>query len=705
MRCIVILILGLFASRAADALPELTEARAILELAPEVADSQRPARLKGVVTCVDEHYGIWFVQDATAGIFVHAQSGFPQIGDLIEIEGKTGKGLFSPILQAARVTPLGQAPLPEPKPMAVEQLASGRYDAQWVEVEGIVIREYVYWSHPTLTLISGASRMDVIILKADPKSPPGLVDARVKIRGVAASTYNDRRQVTGYHLFAQSTNFIAVLEPPPADPFAVELRLSRKMMTYSRQGASDHRMRLRGVVTHYWPNQDFYIHDADGGVRIQSRASEPLEPADLIEVVGFPTPGAVRPVLREAIYRKIGREEEPSPLEITAAVGLSGEQDSEVVSIEGKLLQPAETHAGYTALVIEADQKVFRARYRSEWKLDIDPLLVGGRVRVTGICARDNPETASSETFSIWMRRPADFKVIAPPSVYLQRQLFIALGGLCGAILIGGAWVALLRIRVRQRTDAIRARELALEERCGDIAARKQAEEALRLSERQLRASLEERERLGRDLHDGIIQTIYAAGLNIDDCARIVKNDPSSVERRLRKAVADLNRVIRDVRDFIMGLERHQLKGDEFKAALKSLALSLDESQPTRIELDIDERASTALNTRQATQLLHIAREALSNAVRHARAQKVTFQLRKKDDSSVIFEVCDDGQGFNPEAREGNGYGLRNMAARAGEINAAFKLLSQNGEGTRIVLDIPCQSFEESASENSLAHR
>lgn len=813
MRAIVVFILflvfGLASISATEARKEITDARAILDLTPEAAENRQPVHLKGIVTCIDGSTSLWFVQDKTAGVYIWGPGPLPELGDIIEVTGSSGKGLFSPIVLADRTTVIGHGQLPLPSPMAVEQLATGRHDSQWVEVEGVVVREEKNWGQLVLTLASGTSRLEVRILRGDLENPPDYVDVRVKIRGVAGTAYNPRRQLTGFHLLTQNTNLITILERPPADPFAGELRQSGKMMAYSRQGASEHRMRLRGVVTFYWPGQDFYIRDESGGVRVQSRQGTPLNPGDLIDVVGFPSPGAARPALLEAIYRKVGAGVEPMPRTIHVADGLSGEQESEVVSIEGKVLQASESHEGYSALVLEADQKVFRACYRNEWGLGKDPFLVGGMARVTGICAVDPPRQATAEMFSIWMRQTSDFQLTARPPAWRQRQTMLILGGLAGGVALAGAWVALLRVRVRQQTDAIRKREKALEDRyvdlfensndiiyahdlngaissmnnsgqaalgythgellrmkisdlidpedaelaqrqtrakmegtprtayelrvrakngqrltleinsriiykdgapvgvqgiARDITARKAAEEALRLSERQLRMSMEERERIARDLHDGIIQSIYATGLTIDDCARVVERDPAGVERRLRKVTADLNRVIREVRDFILGLERHRLKGDEFKGALKSLALSLGESQPTRIELAIEDSASSALDSAQATQLLHVAREALTNAVKHAKAPKVTFQLRRSA-TGVTFEVADDGVGFNPQTCAGKGFGLRNMAARAAEIHAEFKLLSQNGEGTRIVLDIPCKTSEQFQRENPLAHR
>lgn len=248
-----------------------------------------------------------------------------------------------------------------------------------------------------------------------------------------------------------------------------------------------------------------------------------------------------------------------------------------------------------------------------------------------------------------------------------------------------------LMLEVNTRLQFEEGQLLGIQGIARDITARKQAEAALRESEQQLRKSIAEREQIGRDLHDGIIQSIYAMGLNLDDCRRLVKKEPAEVEPRLQKVLADLNAVIREVRSFILGLESDLLKGQEFKAALKSLVLTLGEPHSSRFILQIDSSSSGSLSPKQATSLLHVAREAISNSVRHANAQRTILSLQKHNDL-IRFEVQDDGEGFNSDSTEHHGYGLRNMAARAQELGAGFSVISKIGEGTRIVLDLPLKS-------------
>ena len=101
-----------------------------------------------------------------------------------------------------------------------------------------------------------------------------------------------------------------------------------------------------------------------------------------------------------------------------------------------------------------------------------------------------------------------------------------------------------------------------------------------------------------------------------------------------------------------------------------------------------------ALDARQSMHLLQIAREAMSNSLRHAQARSTVVSL-KRQNGRVRLEVRDNGLGFEQGARATRGHGLRNIAARASELGAGSQVLSAPGQGTRVVVEIPTNCLDE----------
>lgn len=210
-------------------------------------------------------------------------------------------------------------------------------------------------------------------------------------------------------------------------------------------------------------------------------------------------------------------------------------------------------------------------------------------------------------------------------------------------------------------------------------------ERALRESEQQLRRLFDEREHLIRDLHDNTVQSIYAAGMNLEEVKRLIQIDPVRASAEVVLAVANLNRVIRDIRRYIDGSTEH--RSAPLSDNLGKLAeLSRSISNP-RFDLKIDAAAAHQLTPDAAEQLLQTAREAISNSRRHSGARHGTIALGLIDED-VVLEISDDGDGFDPEM-EHDGSGLYNMKARAQEIGARLEILSSPGKGTRVVVRVP----------------
>ena len=248
-----------------------------------------------------------------------------------------------------------------------------------------------------------------------------------------------------------------------------------------------------------------------------------------------------------------------------------------------------------------------------------------------------------------------------------------------------------VRLRLQQMSGTPRVQGIAW-----DITERKQAEEALQKSEQRLRHSLRERVQLGRDLHDGIIQSIYAIGLGMQECRNLMEQDPSGAQARLARSISDLNLVIRDVRNFIVGLEPGAYKGDEFEVALQTMVATMSQMHAAQFSFDIEPQAAEALNARQAMHLLQIAREAMSNSLRHATARSTVVSL-KKQNGCVRLEVRDDGAGFPQNTAATGGHGLRNIAERASELGARSEFFSAPAKGTRVLVEIPASQLYEPA--------
>ena len=225
-----------------------------------------------------------------------------------------------------------------------------------------------------------------------------------------------------------------------------------------------------------------------------------------------------------------------------------------------------------------------------------------------------------------------------------------------------------------------------------DITERKRMEEILLQRERDLSAALEERERISQDLHDGILQSLYAIGLGLEACKPLIRKQQDHVAEKfmatLDHAIGQLNQIMAEVRNFIAGLESQVMQGGDFSTALRTMVETMSISSSARCRVRIDDTAARRLSTEQALHIINIVREGVSNALRHSRAKQITVSLRDLVRSDRLA-VTDDGIGFNTRSAQGVGHGLINMAARAQKVRGLFAIQSKPDKGTRISLDLP----------------
>jgi NO-binding membrane sensor protein with MHYT domain/two-component sensor histidine kinase len=241
-----------------------------------------------------------------------------------------------------------------------------------------------------------------------------------------------------------------------------------------------------------------------------------------------------------------------------------------------------------------------------------------------------------------------------------------------------------LETRVTERTaELVRSNQSLLEQ----VFERKVAEQALRVSEQHLRRLFGERERLVRDLHDNTVQAIYAAGLRLELIEQLTQEDPTRAPSQVAAAIEYLNGAIRDIRRYI-DRPVARINAPPLRDELATLVeLTGTQSKP-RFRLTVDAGADERLTPDEAEHVLQIAREAMSNSLRHSRAMQGTVTISLTNDG-VTLEIKDDGVGFDPTMLKQKSGGLYNMNARAQQIGARLEVLSAPGNCTRIVLHIP----------------
>lgn len=211
-------------------------------------------------------------------------------------------------------------------------------------------------------------------------------------------------------------------------------------------------------------------------------------------------------------------------------------------------------------------------------------------------------------------------------------------------------------------------------------------QEDLNFQQLLLNRSLEEKIRLGHDLHDGIIQSLYATGLTLEAAKASSESNPRLMRTQVETALKTLNTTIRDVRSYILGLAPENLRQQGFSESVKSVTETLGFGRNVEFDLRIDEQ-SAVLSDDQQAHLMQIVREAVSNSVRHAHAKHVSVRLQSTADEFCLL-VQDDGQGFDTTSpRRGNG--MTNIKARADRLKGTLSLTSNPGTGTRVVVTFP----------------
>lgn len=200
-------------------------------------------------------------------------------------------------------------------------------------------------------------------------------------------------------------------------------------------------------------------------------------------------------------------------------------------------------------------------------------------------------------------------------------------------------------------------------------------------------AVVEERDRIGRDLHDGVIQRLYAVTLSLDDVPDLMDEARDEARDRVDRAILTLQAAIGDIRGFVSDLRPTLQAPEDLRRALGVVADEVHRAGTTNVSVEVADEL--LLSSEAAAEVVTIVREALSNVGRHSGATNARVQLGSSG-TETRLKVTDDGVGFDPAAvRRPGHHGLTNMRERAAALGGRFSVESGPGIGTRIVVEIP----------------
>ncbi len=461
VRCAVVVLGGFTQAIArADALapasePPLTTAAEIRALAEPGRFRELPVRLTGVVTHVEPGGGLIFFEDRTGAAVIEVASPPAGLvaGRLLSVTGTTLRSTPLPHVRATHLEVLAVTSLPVARRVPAVEVVAGIREGERVELEGIVRRGGARENRTFIKLATTTALIEATVDGMQPAEAERLADARVRVVGVAGSTYNQLQQWIGSRLFVGRAADVRVLAAAPASAFDLPLVAASQV---SGGGALVRRVRVQGVVTRHRVGSGLYLRDGATNLYLETAQGPTLEPGDLVEAVGFPSTDRYAPTLEDAAFRKTGVGTPPAPFGGTAGQIVREAREAELVRVEGRLLDSLQG-AEESRLLMAADGVVFVGRLMGS---KLNPLLAGSQLALTGVVYLKE----GGRSFDLFLRSADDIALIKAPSPWTPPRLLALLAGVA---LLGAVWVASLRVRLRRQARFIEAqveREAALTE-------------------------------------------------------------------------------------------------------------------------------------------------------------------------------------------------------------------------------------------------
>lgn len=657
-RNLVAVFLLLFAGAVAA---EVTPIIDLSSMPVERAARGQTLTVRGSVIFVEP--GLVFLQDGTSGTYFRPAEGMRLApGDEVEVTGQTEAGIYVPGLAAVTGRVLGRGSLPPAVDATYEDLMSGQFHHQRVALTGMVRSLTSLSEGRSLLRLAIGSRVLDVWVEASLARDRVLVDSLVRVQGLAVGTINSRRQLVQPYVRALNWGEVSVIRPAPPES-AVPRIAASELLTYglARQGGG--RVRVVGTVMAAFARGMLYLRSETSAIGVRLANPVPLQIGDTVEVLGFPEMGRFTASLVDAqlVDRRAGPE--PAPRALRLEDLFRGAFDSDLVEVTARVTDAFRAERELT-LVLQENERRLRVSM-------LDPnteVPVGSVVRVTGISRVNVSEgvgySSQPEAITVYLRSADDFEILQRPSGWTVRRLTLITGVLAGIMLFAVLWIALLRRQVRRQAAAAMGRI-------------------------ETQVAIEERQRLARDVHDTLEQELVGLGLRLDAVST------GSLDAKGRSLVESsrslVSRIQSEIRNLVGELRTPEGHEGDLEAALAELRELNDPDGRCEVRIDV-QPGLPVLPVAVVHNLRMIARESVTNALKHAAAGRIDVRLAMRDATTLVLEVADNGRGFDVprETRGKSGhYGCVGIRERAARLGAEVVWRSADRSGTTVELTLP----------------
>ena len=654
----------------AEETPPLTSIDQIRKLSPDQARAGLPVKIQATATFSKPAFATLFIHDGTGGIFVEQtpkedDGTCPKPGDRVEVIGITGEGMFAFVIKGIGqenplVKVIGPGDLPEPRRINGIEMSQPDLDSDWVSIETWVNEVMIVGRDVVLACQSQSCDFHILLDNPlPPESVPwDLAESRIRACGVVATTFNRGRQMTARFLRVVSITDIIPLSTKRTQIVEAPLFRPNQLMRVGGPGPSD-LVRIQGVATLALPGQGLFLQVDGGGLWVQTAQPIATTSGTVIEVVGWPRSGDLKPFIRAHRVSIMGTTTPPQAIPLNASEILIASRDAEWVSVEAELLDSSHGPEG-TILELRDSDLIFRSLVPDVPRGAMPNLEHGSTIRVSGI-SRISSEGGmilrKEDKLQILARSPADVVLLAPPPFWTARNVSI-LAGTIIASLFGIFALARSRRRREQKTQR-----------------------------RAFEAVLAERGRFAREIHDSLAQGLTSISLQLECVRDQLATDPATAANHVENARGLVRDSLKEARRTVWNLRPLALGETDLITALQRFAANLTNAGKIAFSQQIDGTPRPLPPSHEDT-LLRIGQEALTNAARHAAASQVRQTLRFGP-GWVTLIISDDGQGFDVGNCVSKGFGLTGMRERVAPLGGSLSIDSRQGHGTEVSVTLP----------------